>query len=260
MVLAPLVLLVVYVGTVYFNVMVALMVVVLAWEWGRLCAGFSSWRLTLLIAAPALSGLAMINLLSRPDLALGVVAVAGLGVVAVLALRAAVMGTVGRGAWLAGGAVYMGVASLALTWLRAEPELGLQTLFWLLALVWATDIGAYAAGRALGGPRLAPSISPNKTWAGLLGGVAAATAVGTMVAMAFGAPALIWVAVVTAVLAALSQAGDLFESWVKRRFEVKDIGGLIPGHGGLFDRVDGLLAAAIGAACVRVLAGSPLAR
>ena len=112
----------------------------------------------------------------------------------------------------------------------------------------------------MGGPRLAPSISPNKTWSGLLGGVAAATAVGTMIAKFFGASALISVAGLTALLATLSQVGDLFESWVKRRFEVKDMGGLIPGHGGLFDRVDGLLAAAIGAACVRVLAGSPLAR
>jgi phosphatidate cytidylyltransferase len=132
---------------------------------------------------------------------------------------------------------------MAIVWLRAQPDGGRSMVFWLLAVVWATDSGAYAVGRWLGGPRLAPRISPNKTWAGLLGGMASAALVGGLMAGVLGAAGLAVAALVGGGLAVVAQAGDLGESLVKRRFGVKDTGALIPGHGGLLDRVDGLLAA-----------------
>src|SRR5215468_347717 len=118
--------------------------------------------------------------------------------------------------------------------LRVVPDDGRVAVFWLLGIVWATDIGAYAAGRALGGPRLAPRVSPNKTWAGLAGGVVGAALAGAAVAAAGSAP-VGGLALAGGVLAVVAQAGDLGESLAKRRFGVKDTGTLIPGHGGLLD-------------------------
>jgi phosphatidate cytidylyltransferase len=141
------------------------------------------------------------------------------------------------------GMPYIAVPSAALVWLRPLPD-GFQTVLWLLCLVWATDIGAYAAGRTIGGPKLMPRVSPKKTWAGLIGGVVSAAAVGAGVAAWLGLSALGF-AVVSGGLAVVSQAGDLFESWVKRRFDVKDSSNIIPGHGGVLDRVDGVLPVAV---------------
>jgi len=136
------------------------------------------------------------------------------------------------------GAIYVGLPVLALLLLRAQPE-GLVLAFWAMALVWATDIGAYAAGRSIGGPKLAPRISPNKTWAGLIGGIVAATVFAFAMHVWAGLPFRLVMA--TPVLAMLSQAGDLYESWLKRRAGVKDSGSLLPGHGGVLDRLDGLV-------------------
>lgn len=136
------------------------------------------------------------------------------------------------------GVAYVGLPVLALLLLRGE-ERGLVLAFWAMALVWATDIGAYFAGRAFGGPRLAPVLSPNKTWAGLVGGVVAATAFGFAMHAWAGLPfrLVMW----TPLLALAAQGGDLYESWLKRRAGVKDSGHILPGHGGLMDRLDGLV-------------------
>ncbi len=142
---------------------------------------------------------------------------------------------------LAAGAFYVGLPVTALVLLRAQ-EQGLLLTLWAMALVWACDTGAYFAGRAIGGPKLAPAISPNKTWAGFLGGVAAATAFAFVLVAVFALP--IGLAFATPLLAALSQGGDLFESNLKRRAGVKDSGTLLPGHGGLMDRLDGLVVVA----------------
>ena len=149
----------------------------------------------------------------------------------------------GRPSWLLGfGIPYVAAGIAGLAWLREHP--GLPLVIFCLFAVWATDIGAYAAGRAIGGPKLAPRISPKKTWAGLIGGMVAAAVFGVAVAYAAGA-AKPWLALLVApLLAVVGQAGDLFESWVKRRYNVKDSSNLIPGHGGLLDRIDGLLVAA----------------
>ncbi|WP_252181077.1 phosphatidate cytidylyltransferase [Azospirillum sp. B4] len=140
---------------------------------------------------------------------------------------------------------YVGGGCLALDWIRnrAGPEAIWLFLFLLLA-IWATDIGAYVAGRAIGGPKLAPRISPKKTWAGLLGGMAAAALVGLALSPLATVSSPGAGALVAAVIAVVGQAGDLFESYMKRRCDVKDSGSLIPGHGGLLDRIDGLVMAA----------------
>jgi phosphatidate cytidylyltransferase len=128
--------------------------------------------------------------------------------------------------------------------LRLSPEEGRQATFFLLAVVSGTDTGAYFAGRTIGGPKLWPAISPNKTWAGAVGGLAMGLVAGLAVAAVFAVPVGPPLVAVAAVLSIAAQAGDLFESWVKRRFGAKDSGNIVPGHGGLMDRVDGLTFAA----------------
>jgi phosphatidate cytidylyltransferase len=149
-----------------------------------------------------------------------------------------------RSSLIAVGVIYIVVPVLSLLLLRAQlPALsGLVLAFWALGLVWATDIGAYFAGRTLGGPKLAPHVSPSKTWSGLAGGVAAALAFGFILHVLAGLP--VRLAAASGLLAVAAQGGDLFESWLKRRAGVKDSGTLLPGHGGVLDRLDGAVAAA----------------
>lgn len=151
---------------------------------------------------------------------------------------------------LAAGALYVGIPALSLLVLRDHPDGVLLTL-WAMALVWASDSGAYFAGRAIGGPKLAPAISPNKTWSGFTGGLLSALAFGLVLWWLFSLPLAL--ALSSAWLAALSQAGDLFESHLKRRAGVKDSGNLLPGHGGLLDRLDGLVPVAPAAAICALL-------
>ncbi len=148
--------------------------------------------------------------------------------------------------WVVFGVIYVTLAVHGLWQVRALPAAGLLMAAWLFLVVWATDVGAYVFGRTIGGPKIAPAISPSKTWAGLLGG--AVFVMLTMYIMAMieglGRQSLAF-ALYGIPLAVMAQAGDFFESWMKRRAGVKDSGTLIPGHGGLFDRVDGLLPVAI---------------
>ncbi|MFL9842118.1 phosphatidate cytidylyltransferase [Sphingomonas sp. ST-64] len=155
-----------------------------------------------------------------------------------------------RSGALGAGAVYVGLPVLALVFLR---EQGLLVAFWAMALVWACDIGAYFAGRAIGGPKLIPAVSPNKTWAGLGGGVVAAGSFGLALTV-WGLPLAL--AVSSPLLAVLAQAGDLYESWLKRRAGVKDSGNILPGHGGVLDRLDGLVPVAPVAAVLVLLLGA----
>jgi len=152
-------------------------------------------------------------------------------------------GTVLRGLWLVGGVIYLGIATYTALVLLAPADF-MWTLPVVIVSVIGVDVGAYFAGRTFGGPKIAPSISPSKTWSGLCGGIlGAATAYLLMdwhvsPSIGDGYVALKWGIVV----ATVAQAGDFFESWMKRRADVKDSGNLIPGHGGLFDRADGLIA------------------
>ncbi|MCW2366189.1 phosphatidate cytidylyltransferase [Sphingobium sp. B7D2B] len=152
-------------------------------------------------------------------------------------------GTLARMLWLLFGLIYIGGAALALL------SLGAATRWLLIGIVIATDVGAYFAGRTIGGPKIAPAISPSKTWAGLGGGMTASALLVAVVASVSLQPGFVLVsALLGAAIAVVAQVGDFFESWMKRRAGVKDSGNLIPGHGGMFDRVDGLLLAAILAA------------
>jgi phosphatidate cytidylyltransferase len=159
-------------------------------------------------------------------------------------------GAVTRRGRLAWGIVYIALPVLALMVLRAEPD-GLLLTFWAMALVWACDSGAFFAGRAIGGAKLAPQISPNKTWAGFIGGIVAAGAFAAALVGLFALPAAL--ALATPLLAVLAQLGDLYESHLKRQAGVKDSGNLLPGHGGLLDRLDGLVAVAPVAALLVLL-------
>ena len=163
----------------------------------------------------------------------------------------------GRGArhigWMLVGVVYVAVPCLAILWLRAD-AMGLEMVLAVLFAVWATDIGAYALGRFIGGPKLAPKISPGKTWAGALGGLAGALAVGAISAYIVPQWTIGPTLALAVVISVAAQLGDLWESWVKRRFGAKDSGSVIPGHGGVLDRVDGLMIAVPVAAAI-VLAG-----
>lgn len=151
--------------------------------------------------------------------------------------------TVTRNPGLGGGLLYVGLPVFALLWLRERPgDIGLLLAFWAMSLVWATDIGAYFAGRGIGGPKIAPSISPNKTWAGLGGGMLGALLLGWALQHFAGLRSEL--ALASPLLAVLAQVGDFFESWLKRRAGVKDSGTLLPGHGGALDRLDGLVTSA----------------
>jgi phosphatidate cytidylyltransferase len=144
--------------------------------------------------------------------------------------------------WQAAGFLYALVPALALLWIRDRAPQGLELLLWVFIVTWTTDIGAFFAGRAIGGPKLAPSISPNKTVAGLVGGMISAALAGYAWAELTSMSAMLFVLAPLFALAA--QAGDLFESGLKRRAGVKDSGSWLPGHGGALDRLDGLVVVA----------------
>ncbi len=237
LVLTPPVLAAIYIGWPFFELLMVLMAALLAREWDRLGGGaFGAGGIGL--AAVCVGALALAAAGWYPWSA--VILVAGVPAVYGIARLAGM----GHPVWVAGGVVYIGLPLLALVWLRSVPDSGAWIVLWLVAIVAATDIGAYFAGRGLGGPKLAPVISPNKTWAGLAGGMLAAALTGGGGAWLLGYPQPGQALAAGLGLAVIAQAGDLAESAAKRFFGVKDSGSLIPGHGGLMDRVDGLVAAA----------------
>jgi phosphatidate cytidylyltransferase len=156
--------------------------------------------------------------------------------------------------WSIIGVPYIGLSALALMILRGDPQFGLIAVYWLLFVVWGADTLAYFAGRLIGGPKLLPKISPKKTWAGLIGAIVGGVLCSALFATVAGLDTLLWFCGIGAILAIVEQAGDFFESALKRSVGVKDSSALIPGHGGMLDRVDGLVAAAAVAAligCIR---------
>ncbi|MCU0790353.1 MAG: phosphatidate cytidylyltransferase [Nitratireductor sp.] len=172
-----------------------------------------------------------------------------------LALLALSQLFVHRKLWAAACLAYSVLPFLALCLLRGDSEKGLHAVLFVFACVFAADTFAYFAGRAIGGPKLAPRVSPNKTWAGFFGGLAGSVAVGVLLLVIIGyRPGLTAVEFALAI-SLVSQMGDLFESWVKRRFGKKDSGAMIPGHGGLLDRIDGLIFACVAAWVAAILAG-----
>lgn len=246
--MAPVALAAVWFGRPWLALLALLAMAAMAWEWARLCGrgavgapGFAILGSGLAAVAALVAGLSV-------PVALAVAAVGAAGVLVVAAKSG------GEPLWAAVGILWIAAGTIAFLWLAEPPTGDRRSAFWLFAVVWTTDIAAYAAGRAIGGPKLAPRLSPNKTWAGFIGGVSCAGLAGGLVARLTGGEPLI-VAAVSLLTAVSAQLGDLAESLAKRHFGVKDSSGLIPGHGGLLDRVDGLLAAAMTAGVVTVVTG-----
>jgi phosphatidate cytidylyltransferase len=255
-VLGPLVLVLAYIGGWLFFLLCAAAAAGVLWEWTKLVADSADTRI-LLPGFSALLFALLLTGLDEPGAAAGMVIIgAGLaaGVMAAWPRRFP-----GRNplVWGACGILYAGVAYLGPALIRRDAAWGFVAVLFVAMTVWTTDISAYAVGRTLGGPLLWPRISPNKTWAGAVGGVLGGVAAGTSVAYASGVDKLVAVGVVAFVLSVLTQAGDLFESAVKRRFGAKDAGSLIPGHGGLMDRLDGFLLAAFVALLIGILRQGP---
>ena len=157
--------------------------------------------------------------------------------------------------WLAAGVGYAAVLLFAPLILRRDPALGFVAIAFLFAVVWVTDIAAYFAGRALGGPKLWPAVSPKKTWSGAIGGTLGGIAAGLLMVKLLGLSVAPMLVLVAGLLSVVAQAGDLLESAVKRHFGAKDAGSIIPGHGGVMDRLDGFLTAAAAAAMVGLIRG-----
>ena len=244
LVLAPVAVAIAWVGGWLWALLVMLAAVGLYLEW-LVIVGLARERRASVpgIAALAIAGVCLIA--GRLDAALIVL---GIGLVGVALLSPE------RRNWSAAGFVYAAVAEVASVLVRQDPVNGFAALFFVLLVVWAADIGGYFAGRGIGGPKLWPKVSPKKTWAGAIGGFIGSLAVAGAFAAA-GAGKAGPLLGLGAVLSVISQLGDLFESAVKRRFGVKDSSHIIPGHGGLLDRLDGFVAAVVAAAIFGFLRG-----
>jgi len=238
-----------YAGPLPFALLVTAFVAVMAWEWNRLVCSRgidTAWAIQVgataagtLLAATDCPGCALVAIVA--------------GTLAVFVLRRLHLGTA-QSWWSATGVYYVGLPSIALVWIRSDPEFGWYAVLFIFITVWTTDTAAYIFGKTIGGPLLAPDISPKKTWAGFAGGLICATALGSAVLLGVvGAQAWWPVILLSAGVSLVSQAGDLGESSLKRQFGRKDSSSIIPGHGGVLDRVDGLVFAALTCAGVALL-------
>lgn len=247
-ILIPAVLVDVWLGDAWFHLLIALLAVMMAHEWTNIVHERSSSQFAL-HAAAGLCG-AFLLLSHGWQTALAVILV-----IWVLSLVLALAQRRRLNLWVVSGVAYIGLPAMAFLILRGENQSGMLTIMWLFAVVWAADICAYFAGRVIGGPKLAPRISPKKTWAGLWGAVAGSAVTGAAVAYFAGLADFIPLGLLGGALAIVEQLGDLFESALKRHYGVKDSGRLIPGHGGVLDRVDGLVAASLILAAVIIILG-----
>jgi phosphatidate cytidylyltransferase len=253
-------------GHPYFELWVAGFAGVMAWEWAQVCArrrnpGNPAPAARLPAAAWHVPGIVLIGTAVVAVLSLAFApngprtAWTVLGIGAVLAVVLATHHHAGRALWFPLGALYTTVPALSLVAIRAEPDFGRASVFWIIALVVAADTGGYLFGRTIGGPKLAPRISPNKTWAGLGGAVAGAALVGLSTAFILNHTNVWMLTLLSAGLGLIEQAGDLAESAFKRHFGVKDTSQIIPGHGGVLDRVDGLLTVVVAVWITNKVAG-----
>jgi phosphatidate cytidylyltransferase len=234
-ILAPLAIAAAYIGGWPFVAFWGMAALAIWWEWVRLVqpdthrgvfvAGACAVIIEALLAGTGRLGTAML--------------------IALLGALAAGAAATRNHVWIAGGVLYASALLIALVFIRVDAEFGFMAIIFLFAVVWATDIFGYVVGRSMGGPKLAPSISPKKTWSGAIGGLLGAAGAALAIAIAFREASLLAALTLGLMLSVVAQAGDLFESQLKRRFAAKDASGLIPGHGGVMDRLDGFLAAAV---------------
>jgi phosphatidate cytidylyltransferase len=244
LVLAPLTIAVAYAGGLFWAALVTLVAIGLFLEWLTVVSAARAIRVTV-SGSVALAIAGWYLAAGQINVSLAALAV-GIAAVALLSPE--------RRGWSAAGFLYAAAALVASVLLRLDPEAGLVALIFVLLVVWVTDIGGYFAGRGIGGPKLWPRVSPKKTWAGALGGFAGSLVIAAgFAAFGFGKP--LPLLLLAAILSVASQLGDLFESAVKRRFGVKDSSHIIPGHGGLLDRLDGFVAAIVLAALFGFLRG-----
>ena len=234
-VLAPLFLGLIYLGRPYLHGLLAAIAVLMAWEYIRMDGKETGSRTALAPASVALAIAAATFLGGTIAIIISIVSTICIILIDQVAGR--------RGLHLVHGAVpYAALPAIALILIYVFG--GTETLFWLIAVVWGTDIGAYAFGRVIGGAKLAPAISPKKTWSGAAGGLICGTAAGAGFMAALNMPLTAGMLIIAVAAALAAEIGDLLESALKRWYDVKDSGTLIPGHGGLMDRFDGLWAAA----------------
>lgn len=237
-------------GVMPFAVLVVFVALVASWEWARLVHGPDAGGVAaVLIATAALAGI------------LATIGFVGLGLLAlpIGAILAALLSLGRSSVFSALGVFYAGLPAVALIWLRSDASFGLLAVIFLVVVVVTADTASFIAGRLFGRAKLWPSVSPNKTWAGLIGALVASAIVGSLFWFALPDASAARLAATGAVLALVAQAGDLAESALKRRFGAKDSGTIIPGHGGIMDRVDGLVAAAaaVGIAAIAIDVHSP---
>ena len=244
LILVPVALGAIWAGQASTTILAAIAGGLMAWEWGKLIGRLDSWAEAALFVAIG-AGSVLIAGFWSAEIGLACAAIG----VAALAL------TGRRPGWTAAGLGWILLATICFVVLRADPVAGWPTTLWVLLVVWAIDTAAYIVGRSIGGPKLAPRISPNKTWSGLFGGIAGAMLVGLVFGWAEGVSSLWRLALVSGGLAVVEQIGDIAESFAKRRFGAKDSGNLIPGHGGLLDRLDGMLAVVTAVVLLQIVTG-----
>ncbi len=222
-------------GVTAFSVLVVIVALLLSWEWGRLVHGREA---DVVIAIHVGSAGAAAVLAAFGYVGLGLLA---LPIGAILAMLL----SLGRNSLFSAlGVFYAGLPAVALIWLRSDASLGMLAIIFVIVIVIASDTAGFLFGRVLGGPRLWPRLSPNKTWAGMIGALVASSIIGALFWFAVPGASAVRLAATGVVLSLAAQGGDLAESAIKRHFGAKDSGSLIPGHGGVMDRVDGLVAAA----------------
>ena len=252
----PLVLAVFYIGPPLSDLGLALAGGLMMWEWLRLTGAVTGWRsqwswlalLPALVVLCAVGHLPVWALLAVP-----------LGLIVAFSLQTPAGGpTAFPRLWLLAGLAYVSIPLLGLQWIRNQTESGMVLVFLLFACVWVSDSAAYFVGKTVGGPKLFPRTSPKKTWSGGIAGVLAGAVAWLIGMMLYAEGSVIVFALIGVLLSLVCVCGDYVESALKRRFGVKDSGRLIPGHGGILDRVDGLMFAAVVLAIISLLWGSPL--
>ncbi len=252
LILAGLSLALTYAGPGTFAALILFFVVLMSWEWGRVVRRRNADRIFLLqTLSIILAG--TLTLKNYPMFAIAVVLASTWACFWLHKLS----GLPSDPWWSAAGVYYAGFPAITMIAIRQDPEYGFYAILYLFLVVWSADTGAFFIGRLIGGPKLAPTISPNKTWSGLAGGALAACAAGAAFALWLGRTSVPILAGLSVVLALIAQGGDLGELFIKRFFGVKNSSGLIPGHGGVLDRLDGLVFAAMGAGLI-VAAEDPL--